>query len=63
MDETLFHKFNQHRNLQSELLKTGDAELIEVNIFLPIANCDLKDIKDSERDAFWGVGPDRNGSA
>ena len=61
MDETLLHKFTQHHILRFELLGTGDAELIEVNIFLPIANCDLKDIKDSERDAFWGVGPDRNG--
>ena len=30
MDETLFHKFTQHADLQAELLATGDAELIEV---------------------------------
>ena len=36
MDETLWHKFAQHRNLRIELLETGDAELIEVNISLPL---------------------------
>jgi len=30
MDETLFHKFVQHSDLKSELLATGDAELVEV---------------------------------
>lgn len=45
MDETLFHKFTQHADLQAELLGTGDAELIE----------------DSDKDAFWGVGIDRKG--
>ncbi|CAA7269533.1 unnamed protein product [Cyclocybe aegerita] len=45
MDETLFHKFTQHRDLLDELLATGDAELIE----------------DSDKDAFWGVGADRKG--
>ncbi|EED83245.1 predicted protein [Postia placenta Mad-698-R] len=29
MDETLWHKFTQHRNLMEELLATGDAELVE----------------------------------
>ncbi|KDR68589.1 hypothetical protein GALMADRAFT_78449 [Galerina marginata CBS 339.88] len=45
MDQTLFHKFTQHADLQAELLATGDAELIE----------------DSDKDAFWGVGADRKG--
>ena len=61
MDETLYHKFTQHRNLQAELLGTGDAELIEVNIFVSIANWYLKAMKNSDKDAFWGVGPDRKG--
>ena len=30
MDETLWHKFTQHRDLREELLATGDAELVEV---------------------------------
>lgn len=30
MDETIWLKFTQHRDLQAELLSTGDAELIEV---------------------------------
>ena len=58
---TLLCKFSQHRNLLIELLETGDAELIEVNIFVPIENWYLKVIKDSDRDAFWGVGPDGKG--
>jgi len=35
MDETLFHKFTQHNNLQAELLGTGDAELVEVIAVFP----------------------------
>jgi len=45
MDETLLHKFTQHDDLKAELLATGDAELVE----------------DSDKDAFWGVGPDGRG--
>ena len=30
MEETIFHKFTQHADLQAELLATGDAELVEV---------------------------------
>lgn len=45
MDEALWHKFTQHSDLKSELLATGDAELVE----------------DSDKDAFWGVGPDGRG--
>jgi len=45
MDETLWHKFNQHADLKAELLATGNAILIE----------------DSDKDSFWGVGPDRKG--
>ena len=30
MEETLFHKFTQHADLQAELLATGGAELVEV---------------------------------
>ncbi|KAF8808629.1 DUF1768-domain-containing protein [Phlegmacium glaucopus] len=45
MDETLYHKFTQHFDLQADLLGTGDAELIE----------------DSDKDAFWGVGADGKG--
>jgi len=45
MDETLWHKFNQHADLKAELLATGNATLIE----------------DSDKDSFWGVGADRKG--
>lgn len=45
MDETLWHKFNQHPDLKQLLLSTGDAELVE----------------DSDRDSFWGVGTNRKG--
>ncbi|THU94582.1 DUF1768-domain-containing protein [Dendrothele bispora CBS 962.96] len=45
MDITLSHKFRQHPDLLQELLDTGDAELIE----------------DSDKDAFWGIGADRQG--
>ncbi|KAK1231542.1 hypothetical protein PQX77_005334 [Marasmius sp. AFHP31] len=38
-------KFTQHPDLKQELLSTGNAELIE----------------DSDKDAFWGVGPDGRG--
>ena len=30
MDEALYLKFTQHKDLQEELLSTGNAELIEV---------------------------------
>ncbi|THV01268.1 DUF1768-domain-containing protein [Dendrothele bispora CBS 962.96] len=45
MNITLSLKFRQHPDLQRELLDTGDAELIE----------------DSDKDAFWGIGADRQG--
>ncbi|KAK7458111.1 hypothetical protein VKT23_010019 [Stygiomarasmius scandens] len=45
MNITLWHKFRQHPDLLRELLDTGDAELIE----------------DSDKDAFWGIGADRQG--
>ncbi|TFK69961.1 DUF1768-domain-containing protein [Pluteus cervinus] len=45
MEETLYLKFTQHLDLKAELLSTGNAELIE----------------DSDKDAFWGVGPDGKG--
>ncbi|KAI6167259.1 hypothetical protein EDD17DRAFT_1687056 [Pisolithus thermaeus] len=45
MDVALWHKFTQNTHLKDELLSTGDAELVE----------------DSDKDAFWGVGPDGNG--
>ncbi|KAG9312801.1 hypothetical protein JVU11DRAFT_6217 [Chiua virens] len=45
MDVVLWHKFTQNEHLKRELLSTGDAELVE----------------DSDKDAFWGVGPDRKG--
>lgn len=61
MDETLYHKFTQNRNLLTELLGTGDAELIEVSFFVSVANWYLEAIKNSDRDAFWGVGPDGKG--
>jgi predicted NAD-dependent protein-ADP-ribosyltransferase YbiA (DUF1768 family) len=32
MDIALWHKFTQHKDLRTELLATGDAELVEVNI-------------------------------
>ncbi|KAH7910202.1 hypothetical protein BJ138DRAFT_1153451 [Hygrophoropsis aurantiaca] len=45
MDVVLWHKFTQNKRLKDELLGTGDAELVE----------------DSDKDAFWGVGPDGKG--
>jgi ribA/ribD-fused uncharacterized protein len=45
MDEAIWHKFNQHKDLKKELLSTGDAELIE----------------NSPVDAFWGCGRDGKG--
>ncbi|KAJ7168649.1 hypothetical protein C8R46DRAFT_1033857 [Mycena filopes] len=45
MDLALWHKFTQHESLKKELLATEDAELVE----------------DSDKDSFWGVGPDRRG--
>jgi len=45
MEETLWHKFTQHRSLREQLLATGDAELVE----------------DSDKDAFWGIGADGKG--
>ncbi|KAH7885668.1 hypothetical protein F5I97DRAFT_1829656 [Phlebopus sp. FC_14] len=45
MDVVLYHKFTQNKHLRSELLSTGDSELVE----------------DSDKDAFWGIGPNGNG--
>ncbi|KAG6868286.1 hypothetical protein C0993_005466 [Termitomyces sp. T159_Od127] len=45
MDLVLRLKFEQHDDLREELIGTGDALLVE----------------DSDKDAFWGVGPDRKG--
>ncbi|KAF8449240.1 hypothetical protein L210DRAFT_3369831, partial [Boletus edulis BED1] len=45
MDLVLWHKFTQNDHLKQELLSTGEAELVE----------------DSDKDAFWGVGPDGKG--
>ncbi|KLO05181.1 DUF1768-domain-containing protein [Schizopora paradoxa] len=45
MKEVLWLKFYQHKDLQSELLATGDAELIE----------------NSPVDAFWGNGKNGDG--
>jgi ribA/ribD-fused uncharacterized protein len=45
MDMVLWNKFTQNEHLKRELLSTGNAELVE----------------DSDKDAFWGVGPDRKG--
>ncbi|KAI9573928.1 hypothetical protein HD554DRAFT_2319683 [Boletus coccyginus] len=45
MDVVLWYKFTQNEHLKQELLSTGDAELVE----------------DSDKDAFWGVGPDGKG--
>ncbi|KIM29440.1 hypothetical protein M408DRAFT_113456 [Serendipita vermifera MAFF 305830] len=46
MDEVLRLKFTQHGILKSELLSTGNAELIQ----------------DSPTDAFWGNGANKKGS-
>ncbi|TRM64450.1 hypothetical protein BD626DRAFT_547553 [Schizophyllum amplum] len=45
MDEAIYHKFTQHKELRDELLATGNAELVE----------------DSPVDAFWGIGKDGRG--
>lgn len=45
MDLALWLKFTQNAHLKAELLQTGKAELVE----------------DSDKDAFWGVGPDGKG--
>lgn len=42
METVLFFKFTQHKKLKRELLRTGDAELVE----------------DSHTDSFWGCGAD-----
>lgn len=61
MDVALWHKFTQHQDLKNELLATGDAELVEVGIntrsWIDLLIC----VQDSDKDAFWGVGPDGNG--
>ncbi|KIO19863.1 hypothetical protein M407DRAFT_82247 [Tulasnella calospora MUT 4182] len=46
MDVVLEHKFTQHPKLMDELLKTGDAKLVE----------DARD-----KDGFWGNGADGKG--
>lgn len=46
MDEAIYPKFIQHKDLMAELLATGDAELVE----------------DSDKDSFWGIGADGKGS-
>ena len=61
MDETLFHKFTQHPDLQAELLGTGDAELIEVGPVRILTDDSLMAVQDSDKDAFWGVGADGQG--
>ncbi|KAL1705169.1 hypothetical protein EV121DRAFT_258872 [Schizophyllum commune] len=48
MDEALYLKFTQHKDLQDELLSTGNAELIDHT-------------QDSPVDAFWGIGKDGRG--
>ncbi|KAJ6541805.1 hypothetical protein B0H19DRAFT_1174732 [Mycena capillaripes] len=45
MEIALEHKFTQHQDLKQELLRTGDAELVE----------------NSAEDPFWGVGKDGKG--
>ncbi|THH27317.1 hypothetical protein EUX98_g6868 [Antrodiella citrinella] len=45
MYETLRLKFSQHEGLRAELLSTGDAILVEA----------------SDKDAFWGSGPNGQG--
>lgn len=74
MDETLWHKFNQHADLQAELLATGNAILIEVCAMScssasccwgaegehALTNTTLL-LQDSDKDSFWGVGADRKG--
>lgn len=45
MEDVLWHKFTQHADLKAELLSTGNADLIEA----------------SDKDGFWGWGPDRRG--
>lgn len=62
MDEALWHKFTQHSDLKSELLATGDAELVEVQSFyFRILHVLIAVLQDSDKDAFWGVGPDGRG--
>ncbi|KAI6010949.1 hypothetical protein F5J12DRAFT_891455 [Pisolithus orientalis] len=72
MDLALWHKFTQNTNLKDELLSTGDAELVEVSdafFSLPLVPQPILRTfllfaslpKDSDKDAFWGVGPDGKG--
>lgn len=63
MEEALWHKFTQHRDLKAELLGTGDAELVEVSVVyvLDFRDADCYVSQDSDKDAFWGVGADRRG--
>jgi predicted NAD-dependent protein-ADP-ribosyltransferase YbiA (DUF1768 family) len=37
MDEALWHKFTQHKDLREELLSTGEAELVEVRYLIYIS--------------------------
>lgn len=45
MYDIVRHKLGQHAYVQSQLLRTGDALIVE----------------DSPKDSFWGWGPDRKG--
>lgn len=68
MDMVLWLKFTQNEHLKRELLSTGDAELVEVSDQFPITPLTRrKELtlggrhQDSDKDAFWGVGPDGKG--
>jgi predicted NAD-dependent protein-ADP-ribosyltransferase YbiA (DUF1768 family) len=62
MDVALLHKFTQHQDLKAELLATGDAELVEVGVkHLFPAQVLTRELQDSDKDAFWGVGADHRG--
>lgn len=68
MDLVLWHKFTQNENLKQELLSTGDAELVEVSdrnsLTLLSKMTSLTRggrVQDSDKDAFWGIGPDGKG--
>jgi hypothetical protein len=57
MDETLLYKFTQHADLQAELLDTGDADLIEVNINIlsPLGNLVFKSDKGFRQGCVLGT--------
>lgn len=59
-------KFSQHKDLATELLSTGDDELIEVGsnpvcTVIDVVDLSFSRLQDSPGDFFWGCGRDGTG--